>query len=133
MSDHYVSKLTLPTDSQERKRIPMAAGLLAFFPAALAGVARASYEGNLKHTGSTSLQDFRWLSADHEDCIIRHLTDVMDLVSAFSKNVEGVTEQQILDEVSFLAWRALALSQEMHEAFGGAPLAPAAKMQPDES
>lgn len=123
---------TLPTDSQERKKVPMASGLLAYFPAALAGVARVSYEGNRKHNGDAPLQHSRWLSGDHEDCILRHLTDVMGLIAAFSRNEEGVTEDQILTEVSCLAWRALALSQEMHEGFSGAPLAPAAKMWPEE-
>jgi len=36
-------------------------------------------------------------------------------------------ERQILAEASSLAWRALALSQELHERFG-APLAPGAKV-----
>lgn len=123
--------LTLPTDSEERKRVPMVSGLLAYFPAALAGVARVSYEGNKKHNGNAPLQHSRWLSSDHDDCVLRHLVDVMDLLSAFGRSVDGVTERQILTEVSCLAWRALAMSQELHEAFGNAPLAPAARNKPD--
>ena len=37
---------TLPTDSAARKAVPLCAGVLRYFPAALAGVARISKAGN---------------------------------------------------------------------------------------
>jgi hypothetical protein len=42
-------KLTLPTDSTERKNIPIVSGCLDYAPAALAGMARWSKVGNDKH------------------------------------------------------------------------------------
>ena len=65
---------TLPTDSAERKEIPLFRGVMRYFPAALAGVARVSKAGNDKHNGKDSpLQHTRGLSTDHADCILRHL------------------------------------------------------------
>jgi hypothetical protein len=67
---------------------------------------------------------------DHGDCILRHLTDTEDLLAAYDRQpVEDepgcISKEQILLEVSQLAWRALAYSQELHERFGS-PLAPGA-------
>lgn len=119
--------MTLPTDSAERKEYPLMSGCLNYFPAALAGVARISKMGNDKHNPGQPLHHNRGKSGDHGDCIIRHLTDVQDLLAKLDRN-KGSVEiiRQVRDEVSCLAWRALALSQELHERFG-APLAPGAK------
>jgi hypothetical protein len=122
MSDY----LTLPTDSAERKNYPMLSGCLKYFPAALAGVAKISKLGNDKHNPGEPMHHARGKSTDHGDCIIRHLTDTEDLLAAHSRNISGVSPEQILAEASQLAWRALAYSQELHERFG-APLAPGAK------
>lgn len=133
-----MSHLTLPTDTAERKQIPLFSGCLAYFPAALAGVARHSKVGNDKHNPGEPLHHARGKSMDHEDCILRHLTDLADLRREFdelcqSRCVEvqesiGGTAAAILDEANALAWRALALSQELHEQYGGAPLAPGARL-----
>lgn len=64
---------------------------------------------------------------DHPDCIVRHLTDVADLLAKLERK-EEVDVKTILEEVSSLAWRALAYSQELHEKYDGAPLAPGAKL-----
>lgn len=117
--------LTLPTDSAERKQYPMHSGCLKYFPAALAGVALVSKQGNDKHNPGQEMHHARGKSSDHTDCIIRHLTDTTDLLAALARG-ESVTAEQVLAEVSQLAWRALAYSQELHEQFG-APLAPGAK------
>ena len=118
--------LTLPTDSQERKNYPLFRGCLKYFPAALAGVAQISKIGNDKHNPGEELHHARGKSSDHGDCIIRHLTDVADLLAALERNNSSVTPQHVLNEVNQLVWRALAFSQEVHEKFG-APLAPGAK------
>ncbi len=118
--------LTLPTDSQERKGYPLFRGCLKYFPAALAGVARISNLGNQKHNPGEDLHHARAKSSDHPDCILRHLMDTQDLITAKERG-SAVTDQQILDEASQLAWRALAFSQELHEKLGKAPLAPGAK------
>jgi len=118
--------MTLPTDSNARKEFPLFRGLLAYFPAALAGVARTSKLGNDKHNPGEQMYHARGKSADHADCILRHLVDTADLLAALERGTDGVSEQDVLTEVGSLAWRALAYSQELHERFG-APMAPGAK------
>ena len=118
--------LTLPTDSEERKEIPLYSGCLAYFPAALAGVARHSFKGNQKHNPGQTLHHARGKSMDHKDCILRHLVDLGDLERA-----SQVDRDAALAEADAICWRALALSQELHEKFG-APLAPSARLPQDE-
>ena len=119
--------LTLPIESSERKNYPILSGCLNYFPAALAGVARISKIGNDKHNPGQQLHHNRAKSTDHGDCILRHLVDLQSLLVAIERD-QGSVEviRQIRDEASSVAWRALALSQELHERFG-APLAPGAK------
>lgn len=105
----------LPTDSGERKDLPMARGGLDYFPAAWAEVARLSKVGNDKHNPGEELHHARGKSMDHADCILRHLT-----------------ERGTLDDDGFLhdvkvAWRALAMLQEELER-RGAPLARGARV-----
>lgn len=124
--------LTLPTDSDERKETPLTSGCLAYFPAALAGVARVSKAGNDKHNKGEPLHHARGKSMDHADCIVRHLMDVQDLIAVYDRHVQLAPLNEallpsILAEASQLCWRALALSQELHERFG-APLAPGARL-----
>lgn len=124
---HQVSisrAMTLPTSSAERKEYPLFRGVLRYFPAALAGVARTSKVGNDKHNPGEPMYHARGKSTDQGDCVLRHLTDVEDLLAAKGRG-QLIDNQQILDEVNQMAWRALAFSQELHEKLG-APLAPAA-------
>ncbi len=120
-----MNNTTLPIDSNERKNYPLFRGCLRYFPAALAGVARTSKLGNDKHNPGEEMHHARGKSSDQGDCIVRHLLDVEDLLAALNRG-ENVTQQDILNEVNQMAWRALAFSQELHEKFG-APLAPGAK------
>lgn len=117
---------TLPTDSDERKRIPLYSGCVAYFPAALAGVAGVSWLGNEKHNPGQPLHHARGKSTDHADCVARHLMDLHDLLAAYERG-QGAEPADILAEASALCWRALALSQGLHERFG-TPLAPGAKL-----
>ena len=117
---------TLPTDSAARKAIPLLTGCLRYFPAALAGVARISHEGNQKHNPGEPLHHARAKSPDHGDALLRHLVDLQDAIAADDK-------QTALLEADAIAWRALALSQELHERYGGAPLAPGARVPTTES
>lgn len=116
---------TLPTDSTERKDYPLFSGCLRYFPAALAGVSKTSKLGNDKHNPGQEMHHARNKSQDHGDCILRHLMDVEDLLAAMNRG-EAVSQDEILIEISSMAWRSLALSQEIHEKFGF-PLAPGAK------
>lgn len=105
----------LPSDSSERKNLPMARGLLDYFPAALAEVARVSKVGNDKHNPGEEMHHARGKSMDHADCIIRHLVD------------RGhIDPDDGMRHSAKVAWRALALLQEELEA-AGAPRARAAR------
>jgi hypothetical protein len=129
-------KMTLPTDSAKRKEVPLYSGVLKYAPAALAGVARISKLGNDKHNPAEPLHHARGKSTDHPDCILRHAVDVADIEAHILRNFDtdpGVWYQSddvklLLAEVSQLAWRALIWSQELHERYGGAPLAPGATL-----
>jgi hypothetical protein len=94
-----------PDDSAERKTYPVYSGLMAYFPSALAAVARHSYLGNQKHNAGLPLHHDRAKSDDEADALMRHL-------------MEG--------DYTGVAWRALALLQKHLEA-QGAPIAPGAR------
>lgn len=122
--------MTLPTDSAERKTYPILSGCVRYFPAALAGVANISKQGNDKHNPGQPLHHARGKSTDHGDCILRHLIDVQDLLALHDRDPRQVTHEMILTEVNQFAWRALAYSQELHEQLAGFPMAPGAKDEP---
>jgi hypothetical protein len=101
----------LPTDSQERKAVPLASGVFDYFPAALAEIARVSKAGNDKHNPGEPLHWARGKSMDQADAIARHLLER-----------GGIDVDTGMRHSAELAWRALALLQlELEEA--GAPLA----------
>lgn len=125
-------KLTLPTDSQERKDVQLRAGCYNYFPGALMGVALWSKRGNDKHNPGEPLHHARGKSMDHEECIERHGTDLADLQSAYDRSGDACERidlvQAMLDEYDARSWRALAASQEFREKHGLVPLAPGAKL-----
>lgn len=106
----------LPTGSQERKDIPLATGVLDYFPAALAEVAKVSKAGNDKHNPGQPLHWARGKSMDQADCIARHLVE--------RGGIDPETGQR---HSAQLAWRALALLQVELEEAGLAPLSRASK------
>jgi hypothetical protein len=93
-----------------RKEVPIARGVLDYFPAALAEVAKLSKIGNDKHNPGQDLHWSRGKSSDHADCIMRHLTE------------RGTVDTDGLLHDVKVAWRALAMLQEALEA-AGAPKA----------
>jgi hypothetical protein len=103
----------LPENSAERKGVPLARGLLDYFPAALAAVAELSRVGNEKHNPGEPMHHARGKSNDHADCILRHL---VDRGTTYTEVVAGVPVE--LRHSAALAWRALALLQEELEAAG---------------
>jgi hypothetical protein len=124
-------KTTLPTDSAARKRFPLARGPLAYAPAAWAGMARICINGNDKHNPGQELHHARGKSADHPDCIVRHLMDVQDIVADFQRRAETPSPadlDQLREEIDQLMWRAACFTQEIHERYLGAPLAPGARL-----
>lgn len=110
----------LPADSKGRKDIPMARGLLDYFPAALAEVARLSMVANEKHNPGEEMHHSRAKSSDHADCLVRHLVDR----GTYDLSDDPEAGDVFLHDVK-VAWRALAMLQEELEA-RGAPLARAA-------
>lgn len=101
----------LPTDSEERKGIPIFSGPLSYFPLAFAALARHCKRGNDKHNPGEPLHWARDKSQDHEDCIARHLLDI-DTVDPRTGEYE--------DAVSLL-WRAAAVVQLLEEKRLGKP------------
>lgn len=99
-----MSKVHLTTNAAERKAVPMARGLLDYFPDALAAVAHLSQIGNQQHNPGQPMHWSREKSTDHADCIMRHLVDRGKL------DTDGV-----LHDVK-VAWRALAQAQLAIEA-----------------
>jgi hypothetical protein len=92
--------MNLPTDSKARKNMPMARGLLDYFPDALAAVAELSMLGNEKHNPGQPLHWSKHKSTDHADCVIRHLADR-------GKWIDGEYEKPVRHSTG-AAWRALA-------------------------
>lgn len=94
----------LPTDAQARKDLPIARGVLDYFPLAIAEIARVSKAGNDQHNPGQPLHWAREKSTDHADCIARHLID------------RGKLDNDGQRHTGKMAWRALALLQlEMEE------------------
>lgn len=122
--------MTLPIDSEDRKRIPLYSGCLMYFPDALAEVARQSFESNDKHNPGEAMHHARGKSSDHTDCILRHLSDFGTLSAALNRGegaARGRVYEQMILEARAAAWRALALLQELVEEARGEPMAPAAR------
>lgn len=95
---------SLSTDYKERKNTPMVAGLLDYFPDALAAVAHVSKVANEQHNPGQPMHWARGKSNDHADCLVRHLVD------------RGTIDTDNLAHSAKVAWRALALLQEEIEA-----------------
>lgn len=92
----------LPQDSATRKGLPMARGLIDYFPDALAAVSAVSMAGAEKHKTFDEYGNPTWdksKSTDHADCIVRHLAD------------RGEFQKDGHRHSAALAWRALALLQ----------------------
>jgi hypothetical protein len=99
----------------ERKEFPLARGLLDYFAAALAEVARVSKTGNDQHNPGEEMHWARGKSMDHADCIIRHLVD------------RGMLDTDGMRHSAKVAWRALAMLQEELEQDEGVPAPRGAK------
>lgn len=89
----------LPTGAKERKQVPIASGVLDYFPLAIAEIARVSWEGNNQHNPGEPLHWARDKSTDHDDCIIRHFME------------RGEIDSDGQRHSAKMAWRSLALLQ----------------------
>lgn len=97
---------SLPAEPAQRKAVPITTGVLDYFPAALAEVARVSKAGNEQHHPGQPLHWERGKSTDHADTITRHLMD------------RGTLDTDGQRHSAKVAWRALAMLQEELEAEG---------------
>ena len=88
--------------SAERKEIAVSRGLFAYFPDALALVARHSVRANEKHNPGEPVHWAREKSTDHEDCIARHSLAVAADPDSMDDDAPHIVCR---------AWRALAALQ----------------------
>ena len=87
--------MTLPTDAQERKAIPVYTGFIKYFPDAIAAVAKVSLAGGIQHCQTPeTLHWDRSKSGDELDAMMRHVID---------------------EDWAQVAWRALANLQKQEE------------------
>lgn len=109
---------TLPADAAARKAVPLARGLIDYFPNALAAVAALSAKGNTQHHANKPLHWDRSKSADEDDALLRHFFERGAI------DVDGVRHS------TKVAWRALAALQKELEREEGAPLPRNARLPP---
>jgi len=91
--------MTLPTDAQERKAVPIYSGVLKYFPDALAAVAECSKKGNDQHNPGQPLHWAKEKSTDEHDALVRHLMEA------------GTVDTDGIRHSAKVAWRALAALQ----------------------
>ena len=92
--------MTLPTDPDARKDVPMFSGLMMYFPDALAAVAECSRIGHEQHNPGTPIFWDRSKSGDERDALLRHLLEA------------GTTDTDGVRHSAKVAWRALAALQK---------------------
>lgn len=96
---------TFPEDPAERKKYPVASGVLDYFPDAIVAVAQVSYLGNEQHNAGQPLHWARSKSGDEADAMARHLLQ------------RGTIDTDGVRHSAKLAWRALAnLQKEIEQA-----------------
>ena len=95
---------TLPDTAAERKKFPIATGVLDYFPDAIMEVAHVSYIGNEQHSPGQPVHWDRAKSTDEADACVRHLME------------SGTVDTDGVRHSAKAAWRALALLQKEIEA-----------------
>jgi hypothetical protein len=108
-------KTLFGTDAKTRKEYPVYSGVLCYFPAAIAEVARVSYIGNEQHNSGEPLHWDRSKSTDQGDTTIRHMMD---------HEIDPLDEDGTY-HLAKAAWRILAKLQ-LHMEAQGAPVSPLA-------
>lgn len=102
--------MSLPTDAQERKDVPIVSGVLDYFPDAIAEVARVSKVGNDQHNPGQPLHWAKEKSTDEADALVRHLLQ------------RGTLDSDGMRHSAKVAWRALALLQRELDAEQAPPV-----------
>ena len=114
------TKTILPTGADDRKRVPLASGVLDYFSSALCEVAKVSFAGNNQHNPGQPLHWARGKSTDQSDTMLRHFME------------RGTVDVDGLRHSAKMAWRALAILQLELEA-EGAPVARGAQLPEEKS
>jgi hypothetical protein len=96
--------VSLPTEAQARKAVPIYSGVLRYFPDAIAAVAELSRIGNDQHNPGQPLHWDRSKSKDELDALTRHLMEA------------GTVDSDGVRHSAKVAWRALANLQKEIEA-----------------
>ena len=104
----------LPAGATERKAVPVASGVLDYFPSALIEIAKVSKAGNDQHNPGQPLHWARGKSTDQADTMLRHFLE------------RGTFDSDGIRHSAKMVWRALAILQLELEA-EGAPIARGAK------
>lgn len=94
---------SLPDDASARNELPMADGLLDYFPNALAEVSKLSFRATQQHHPDEEMHWDRSKSTDHRNKIMRHLVDT------------HTVDDKGNDHWAMVCWRALAGYQEYLE------------------
>lgn len=97
---------TLPESVAERKKYPIATGVLDYFPDAIAAIAHLSFVGNEQHNPGQPVHWNRAKSTDEADTLMRHFLQ------------RGTVDTDGIRHSVKVAWRALALLQKEIEAEG---------------
>lgn len=90
----------LPDEASERKKFPIASGVLDYFPDAIAAIAHLSYVGNEQHNPGKPLHWDRTKSTDEADTMLRHFLE------------RGTRDKDGMRHSVKMAWRALAFLQK---------------------
>ncbi len=93
-----------PKDAAERKGLPLARGVLDYFPDALLEVARCSYIANEQHNPGEEMHWAKEKSTDEADALMRHLIE------------RGTVDTDGIRHSAKVAWRALAMLQREMDA-----------------
>ena len=107
--------MSLPTDAKARKAVPIATGVLDYFPDAIAAVAEVSRIGNEQHSPGQPLHWDRSKSKDEADALMRHFIE------------RGTVDTDGARHSAKVAWRSLALLQKEIESTR--PLGPHPKVK----
>lgn len=92
--------MTLPTNAKERKNVPIATGVIDYFPDAIVAVAELSRVGNEQHNPGKPLHWDRSKSGDESDALMRHFIE------------RGTLDSDGVRHSTKVAWRALANLQK---------------------
>jgi hypothetical protein len=91
---------TLPEGAADRKKFPVASGVLDYFPDALVAISALSQKGNDQHNPGKPLHWDRSKSGDEADTMMRHFLQ------------RGTVDTDGVRHTVKMAWRALALLQK---------------------